>query len=89
MSTGASTWTISTAIPPDAAALHAFAARQPLLWNDFASIADTLVRQPDLSEPRIWLVRTADGTVDAAAIDDALRLDETESPTDGRRFTRA
>ncbi len=53
----------------DAAALHAFAARRPLAWTDFASIA---ALQPD--EPKVWLAFDDAGAVSAAAIDDGLAM---------------
>ena len=52
----------------DADALGAFAARRPLEWTDFASIA---LLQPD--EPRVWIARDGAEIV-AAAIDDGLAM---------------
>lgn len=48
--------------------LSAFADRQPLLYNDFASIASIMP-----SEPRVW-VATDERAVAAAAIDDGLAM---------------
>ncbi|MCW2950222.1 MAG: family N-acetyltransferase [Thermoleophilia bacterium] len=59
---------ISVAERADAPALARFAAHQPLVWADFASIA---LLQPD--EPRVWLAWNGD-TVEAAAIDDGLAM---------------
>lgn len=60
---------VSVAGTDDAGALAAFAAQRPLAWTDFASIA---LLQPD--EPRVWLARSRDGEVRAAAIDDGLAM---------------
>src|SRR3954449_13353782 len=43
----------------------------------------------ELTPERLAKLEAEKARADAAAIDDALRLDETASPTDGRRFTRA
>ncbi len=53
----------------DAEALGAFASQRPLAWTDFASIA---LLQPD--EPRVWVARSDDGAITAAAIDDGLAM---------------
>lgn len=60
---------VSVAASGDADALAAFAARRPLAWTDFASIA---LLQPD--EPRVWIARGSGGVVEAAAIDDGLAM---------------
>jgi ribosomal protein S18 acetylase RimI-like enzyme len=60
---------VRAAGPEDATQLAAFAAQRPLQWTDFASIA---LLQPD--EPRVLLATAADGTVEAAAIDDGLAM---------------
>lgn len=59
---------ITVAGRSDAPALARFAAQQPLVWADFASIA---LLQPE--EPRVWLARVGD-TIEAAAIDDGLAM---------------
>jgi GNAT superfamily N-acetyltransferase len=59
---------ITVAGRSDAAALARFAAQQPLVWADFASIA---IIQPE--EPRVWLAHEGDAVV-AAAIDDGLAM---------------
>jgi (E)-4-hydroxy-3-methylbut-2-enyl-diphosphate synthase len=43
----------------------------------------------ELTPERLAKLEAEKARADAASIDEALRLDPTESPTDGRRFTRA
>lgn len=65
-----------------AGALARFADRQPLAWNDFASIA---LLMPE--EPRVWLASQGTEVV-AAAIDDGLAMSVAGEPDALRTMSR-